>query len=80
MQSRDSRYTDPTSVLCGRCGWTGLVKDCIHTHRGYFIGVGDVVPVDLCPNILRNGMVCHSEDLIPLEQPPAALGLEPVPV
>jgi hypothetical protein len=43
-----SRQTDPTPVVCERCGWKGQQKDAIHTYQDDGTGE-DVEPCDECP-------------------------------
>jgi len=64
-----SRYDDPTPVRCSRCGWEGLVSECVHTYRGYSVRLSDetqdadVEPVDECPR-------CGSDWLEDIDQEP----------
>jgi len=57
----NGRHDDPTIVRCHRCKWEGMVKDCIHSYRGYRDnGSYDVEPADYCPS-------CSSDELEPME-------------
>lgn len=56
-----SRYTDDSPIKCEDCGWTGKVKDCVHSYRAIPLTEGDVEGVDKCPS-------CGSDNLIPIEE------------
>jgi len=54
----NGRHNDPTIVRCNRCGWEGMVKDCIH---GYRQTLDDVEPWDTCP-------ACNGNELEPMNE------------
>jgi len=68
-------FTDTRLVKCADCGWEGRVMDCTFGYKPLAEGkryAGEYTEENVtgmlcCPNILKNGKQCLSQNLIILD-------------